>query len=200
MHVEKEDLEKKQDEIADELCALLERAGRGGESSRQFEVPEYARRRIDVALSSGKLIGHFKSLVIVDWKRKDHHEGDAVEERMSEQDILTGVAVLLKKEGLQVFTDEATHRIYVVGLEEYNGIPVKGLEGGHLYELYSPHHTDESWDITADGEGISNDTAEMREGALTLVTSRGTEISLKPFNLSEAEYVRDVRGKSVGGN
>jgi len=203
MHLEKEDIEKKQDEVADKLCALLERAGRSGESSRQFEIPEYARRRIDISPSKGEITGYFKSLVITDWKRKDHHEGDVPEERIAEHDILIGVALLLKKFGLRVFRDQEFQNVYVLGVERYGGIPVKGFDEGQLCALYVSGHTDESWDITSDGATIASCVAEMLGGVLSLITHKGTVVELVHFDLSEAEYVRDMKKKSQkpnGGN
>jgi hypothetical protein len=199
MHLTKEDLDKKQDEVADELCALLERAGRGGESSRQFEIPEYARRRIDMSLSAGKLIGHFKSLVITDWKRKDHHEGNVPEERIAEHDILVGVALVLKKFDLRVFRDQDAQNLYVLGIENYGGIPVRGFDEGQLYALYVSNHSDESWDITSDGTTIASCVAEMRGKTLMLVTKRGNEVELVPFDLTEKEYVSEMKEKSEKG-
>ena len=195
MGLHKEDLEKKQDELMEELCVLLEKAGRGGASSRVFEVPEYARRRVDIALSSGELTGHFKELVITDWKRKEHHEGDVVEERINEQDLLTGVAVFLNKHGLKVFSDDA--KFYVLGIERYEGIPVEGLEVGQLYELYAPGHTDESWEVTSDGAPLAGHTAKL-EGKTVVLRGRKGEVALKPFDLSEAEYIKGVKARSSG--
>lgn len=199
MHLKKEDLEKKQDEVADELCALLERAGREGESSRKFEIPEYARRRIDISLSGGMVIGHFKSLVIVDWKRKDHHEGNVPEERMGEGDVLTGVALILKKNKLRVFREKGSQGIYVLGIERYGGIPVQGVETGRLYKLYSPSHTTEAWDVTSDGETIPSYTAELKGDTVVLGTSTGS-LELEPLDLNEEEYVKEMKKKSEGGN
>lgn len=200
MHLEKEDLEKKQDEVADELCTLLERAGRGGESSRRFEIPEYARRRIDISPSKGKITGHFKSLVITDWKRKDHQEGNVPEERIVEENVLAGVALILKKNNLRVFCDKESQDMYVLGIERYEGIPVQGLEDGHLYKLYSPGHTTEAWEVTSDGETITSRAAEMEEETLTLVTNHGERVKLEPFDQSEEEYVNEMKKKSEGGN
>lgn len=196
MHLEKEDIEKKQDEFANELCALLERAGRGGSSARQFEVPEYARRRIDVALSSGKLTGHFESLVVVDWKRKEHKDGDVPEARIEEHDILIAVALWLSMHDLRVFRDEDSQNLYVLGIENYDGMVVKGLDEGQLYSLHVSNRTGESWDITSNGATLAGCAAEVAKKSVVLTTHKGTAVSLVPFGLTEAEFVKEMKKKS----
>jgi len=194
MEVSKEDIEKKQDELAEELCALLEKAGRGGASSRKFEIPEYARRRIDVSPAKSKVTGHFKDLVISDWKRRDHHDGDVPEERMTKQDILTGVAVFLKKHEVPVFADRKGN-IYVLGIERYNGIPVEGYEAGHLYKLYSPERTGEAYTVTADGEPIASRSA-LKEGENVKLSRWFGSTELAPFVLTEQAYIKEMQAKS----
>lgn len=193
----KEELDKKQDELADELCALLERAGRGGASSRVFEIPEYARRRIDVSPSKGKMTGHFKGLVISDWKRKDHAEGDTPEARMTAEDLLRGVATFLEEQGLSVYVDPKGG-LYVLGVERYNGIPVEGYETGHLYKLYVAEQTKDAYTIYADGAPIVQKKARLDGRRLQL---RGwfRAIELRPYEHSEGEYVKEMREKAEGG-
>ncbi len=193
MELRREDLEKKQDQVAEELCALLERAGRGGASSRVFEIPEYARRNIDISLSKGVLTGYSTGLVINDWKRKNHHEGDTPEERMQESDVLRGAALILKKEGLRVFSD-TKGRIYVLGIEPYGGIPVEGAEGQPLYELRVSGRTSEAWELASDGKTLRSCTARMHGHTLTL---RGwwRKKVLQPFELSEEAYVEGLHKK-----
>lgn len=193
----KEELDKKQDELAEELCALLERAGRGGASARAFEIPAYARRQLDVSPSKGVVTGHFKDLVISDWKRKDHAEGDTPEERMSESDLLRGVAVFLEKQGVSVYVD-AKGRLYVLGIERYNGIPVEGYETGHLYRLYVAEQSNDAYTLTADGAPIARRKARLSGKKIQL---RGwfRSIELSPFTLSEGEYVKEMRERAKGG-
>jgi len=201
MKFTKEDLEIKQDEVAGELCALLEKAGSGGESSRVFEIPEYARRRLDMSLSGAVLTGYFASLIINDWKRKDHHEGGVSEERITEHDLLTGIALLLKKQGLKVFRAEGVEDIYILGIEKYGGIPVAGIEEGNLYQLYSSDHTTEAWKVSCEGIKLVGNIAQMAGTVLTLTTNKGKSITLKSFDLSEGEFIRQMKQKSerVGG-
>lgn len=194
MELRKEDLEKKQDAVADELCALLEKAGRGGASSRVFEIPEFARRTIDISLSKGELTGHMKGLVINDWKRKNHHEGDTPEKRMPEHELLLGVALILKKEGLKVFSD-VTENLYVLGIEPYGGLSVVGLEDKPLYQLYVSHRTNEAIEVTSDGKPLRSYKAEMHGHILTLKGWFRKKV-LEPFELSEKAYIERLQAQS----
>lgn len=193
MELRREDLEKKQDAVATELCALLEKAGQGGASSRVFEIPEYARRNIDISLAKGVLTGHVAGLVINDWKRKNHHQGDVPEERMREAEVLKGVALVLKKEGLSVFSD-TRGKIYVLGIEPYGGIPVEGAGGQPLYELRVSGRTSEAWELTSDGKTLRSYAAHMHGHALVL-QSWWMKRVLKPFELTEDAYVEALRRK-----
>ncbi len=198
MELRTEDVEQKQDTVAQELCALLEKAGRGGASSRVFEIPEYARRAIDISLSGGEVTGYFKTLVINDWKRKEHHEGDTPESRIGAADLLTGVALILKREGRKVFSD-SRDRLYVLGIEPYGGPLVEGLEKTPLYQLRVSGHTSEAWEITSDGRPIRFYTPSMHEGALTLKTWF-TKRTLIPYTHTEQAYLHAMREKSQSGN
>lgn len=194
MEMRKEEIETKQDELADDLCALLEKAGRGGASSRVFEIPEYARRRIDVSPAKGKITGHFKDLVISDWKRRDHVEGNVPEERISAEDLLKGLAVFLKKYEVSVFVNKKGE-LYVFGIERYNGIPVEGRETGHLYKLYVVGRTKEAYTITADGAPIARRSARMVGENISLSRWFGA-MELTPFALTEHAYLEEMQEKT----